>query len=191
MVGHPYSQKHSHAGNGHITSPATHDPPNKTFLPMDEKHLQPAIGVPTDSVHLQQRLHKQKAHYDLSHGTKKLPELNFSDIVRVRPMLVGQQEWEKAIVLEKNSEPRTYNVRTRTGILRRNRRDLVKQHGGESEPAYQPSAEQRTLPEDKEGEDIIEEAESENIRQQPTVCRRSSSRCNPPDRYGGWDINTY
>ena len=107
---------------------------------MDDKHLQPAKRVSTDSVQLQQRLHKQKAHYDLSgpKEQKKLPELNSGDIVWVRPMLVGQQEWEEAIVVEKHSEPRSYNayVRTRTGILRRNRRDLVKQPRGESEPAY-------------------------------------------------------
>ena len=191
MVGHPYVQKYSDAGNGHITSPATHEPPNKNLqrLPMDEKHLEPAFTVSTDSVQLQQRLHKQKAHYDQSHGTKELPELNTGDLVRVRPMLVGQQEWEEAIVVEKHSEPRSYNVRTRTGILRRNRRDLVKQRGGESEPPVEPSGEQRTLSKDKE-EDITEEAEGENIGQQPTVCRRSSRRCNPPDRYGDWDIST-
>ena len=161
----------------------------KTLLPMDEKHLEPAVTVSTDSVQLQQRLHKQKAHYDQSHGTKELPELNSGDIVRVRPMLLGQQEWEEAIVVEKHSEPRSYNVRTRTGILRRNRRDLVKQRGGESEPPVEPSGEQRNLSKDKE-EDITEEAQGENIGQQPTVCRRSSRRCNPPDRYGDWDIST-
>ena len=113
----------------------------KIWLPMDEKHLEPAVTVSTDSVKLQQRLHKQKAHYDQSHGTKELPELNSGDIVRVRLILVGQQEWEEALVVEKHSEPRSYNVRTRTGILRRNRRDLVKQRGGESEPPVEPSGE--------------------------------------------------
>ena len=106
LVGHSRVLKHSDAGNGHITSPATHEPPNKTLLPMDEKHLEAAVTVSTDSVQLQQRLHNQKEHRDQSHGTKELPELNSGDIVRVRPMLVGQQEWEEAIVVEKHSEPR-------------------------------------------------------------------------------------
>ena len=103
---------------------------------------------------------RRNPQYDQSHGTKELPELNSGDIVRVRPMLVGQQEWEEAIVVEKLSEPRSYNVWTRTGILRRNRRDLVKQRGEESEPAVEPSGERRTLPKDQGGEGITEEAQS-------------------------------
>ena len=72
----------------------------KTLLPMDEKHLEPAVIVSTDSVQLQQRLHKQRAHYDQSHGTKELPELNSGDIVRVRPMLrVGRgHSWWRSTV---------------------------------------------------------------------------------------------
>ena len=63
----------------------------------------------------------QKKYYDRT--AKNLPPLNPNDTVRYQ----GKQTWEPAVILDRHSAPRSYNIKTAEGrVLRRNRRHLRK-----------------------------------------------------------------
>ena len=92
----------------------------KTTLPTNPKLLEPEIrqNIQKDLI---KRQNVQKKYYD--QNTTKLPELSEGDRVRVQ-----QQDgtWKPAVVTKKSPQPRSYVVQTKDGVLRRNRRHLMK-----------------------------------------------------------------
>ena len=82
--------------------------------------LEPQINVNVKEK-LKHRQTTQKKHYDKT--VKILPTLQPNDTVRYQ----GKQSWEPAVVLDRHSAPRSYNIKTAEGtVLRRNRRHLKK-----------------------------------------------------------------
>ena len=96
----------------------------RTRLPMTDRHLRPEWPS-HDSVRMSDEAHKNrnKHYYDLRHGVRPLPELHPGDTVRVKDD--SQKKWdETATVIGPAGTPRSYQVQTPRGVLRRNRRHL-------------------------------------------------------------------
>ena len=90
----------------------------RSNLPLAGKMLEPDVpeGV---RARLHYRQQRQKKIYDKTART--LPNLKLGDVVRYQKGHL----WKPAVVVDKLSNPRSYNIRTDTGtILRRNRRHL-------------------------------------------------------------------
>ena len=149
-------------------------------LPMTTKSLQPS--VPTLAKRqLQKSQKKQKYYYD-GH-TKSLPPLEPDDVVRYQT----PTHWEPAVIIQKHSAPRSYDLITTSGrTIRRNRRHLKPTQ--EIRPAVIPPID----------DDISESSGSPlqssrpdstlsntNTNQQVTERRTRSGRLvKPPLRYG-------
>ena len=149
-------------------------------LPMTTKSLQPS--VPTLAKRqLQKSQKKQKYYYD-GH-TKSLPPLEPDDVVCYQT----STHWEPAVIIQKHSAPRSYDLITTSGrTIRRNRRHLKPTQ--EIRPAVIPPID----------DDISESSSSPlqssrpdstlsntNINQQVTERRTRSGRLvKPPLRYG-------
>jgi len=90
----------------------------RSKIPATTKLLQPRV---TDGrSQLQSRQDKQKAYHD--RHVKELKPLKPGDVVRIR----HNGEWMRGVVRNRHHAPRSYVVKTHTGVLlRRNRRHLI------------------------------------------------------------------
>ena len=87
-------------------------------LPLTAKALKPS--VPTEAKSLLQDCQRKQKHYYDKHS-KSLPPLTQDDVVRYQT----STSWEPAVITQKHSAPRSYNLITASGnIIRRNRRHL-------------------------------------------------------------------
>ncbi|XP_072031941.1 uncharacterized protein [Amphiura filiformis] len=93
----------------------------RTLLPMSDKLLQPRVI--DESKNMKQRIQKQAQNYNKS--AKDLEPLQEGDVVRMKPLVQGQKNWQKAIVSRRLDE-RSYVVETPTAVYRRNRVHLKK-----------------------------------------------------------------
>jgi len=91
----------------------------RSRIPATHKALKPKI-VENAHEQLIDRQERYKQQYD-KHA-HSLPSLKSGDVVRVR----RNRRWEPAVVEAKHQAPRSYIIRGETGILRRNRRHLMK-----------------------------------------------------------------
>ena len=109
-------------------------------------------------------------------------------------------EWEEAIVEGKHSQPRSYTIRTERGTLRRNRKDLVKQPGGEETVVQEEECrsevqesnidtETRGVKQDEGRSEVHRGDDTETQGAESMPSRRSGRIIRPPDRYGEWDLN--
>ena len=94
----------------------------KTILPVTEELLVPRVVSPEKvQDRVQHYKHLQKKAYDKK--SQNLPALKKGDVVRI------QEEkgfLKKGIVVQETNYPRSYQVKTSSGIFRRNRRHLLK-----------------------------------------------------------------
>ena len=87
-------------------------------LPLTAKALKPSVPIEAKTL-LQDCQKKQKHYYD--RHSKSLPPLTQDDVVRYQT----PTSWEPAVITQKHSAPRSYNLVTASGnIIRRNRRHL-------------------------------------------------------------------
>ena len=92
----------------------------RSILPMTTVLLEPQISRGTKEK-LKQRQTNQKHLYD--RGARPLSDLKPNDTIRYK----RNKSWEQAVVIDRHSSPRSYNIRTAEGTtLRRNRRQLKK-----------------------------------------------------------------
>jgi len=110
----------------------------RTLLPMSEKLLRPRVI--NEENNMKQRLQRQAKNYNKS--AKDLEPLQEGDVVRMKPLVQGQKNWQKAIVARRLDE-RSYVVETPTAIYRRNRVHLRKTQ--ETPPTVPASQQQETL----------------------------------------------
>jgi len=95
----------------------------RTLLPITRTLLEPKPLTTTEvTAHLQRRMETQKRQFDK--GSKPLSELNIGDSVWVQPA-DGQRKWIRGTVISRYG-PRSYEVNTNTGVIRRNRIHLRK-----------------------------------------------------------------
>ena len=95
-------------------------------LPLTAKSLEPSVPEGVKS-QLKNRQKKQKDQYDKC--TKNLLPLEPDDIVRYQT----STSWEPAVIIQRHSAPRSYDlITTRGNIIRRNRRHLKRT--GETRP---------------------------------------------------------
>ena len=146
-------------------------------LPLTVKALQPSVPKEVKT-HLQNCQKKQKQYYD--RHAKSLPPLTKDDVVRYQT----STSWEPAVITQKHSAPRSYDLVTTNGnVIRRNRRHL------------KPTQEARptiTLPLDDDDTDIPltssrpaqpVPAPSANTSQVSEKRTRSGRLVRPPPRY--------
>jgi transposase InsO family protein len=92
----------------------------RNTLPMIPSQLDP---LPPPSPQLRQKEEEMrmraKINYDSHHGARPLPQLQPEDSVYIPNMKTP------GTVVQQRDEPRSYNVSTPSGILRRNRRQLI------------------------------------------------------------------
>lgn len=114
----------------------------------------------------EQQKAKQKFYYD--RGTKNLPELLVGDHVRFKHKT---NTWtQKANVLSE-VQPRSYTIQTEDGaLLRRNRRDLLKE----------PASEEQRFEAAEQSHRMFETPSGTQIQEQTP--RRSSRNVKPPER---------
>jgi hypothetical protein len=93
----------------------------RTLLPMSDKLLEPRVIDETSN--MKQKLTKQAKNYNKS--AKDLTPLQEGDVVRMKPLVQGQKNWQRAIVSRRLDE-RSYVVETPTAVYRRNRVQLRK-----------------------------------------------------------------
>ena len=87
-------------------------------LPFTAKSLEPSVPEGAKS-QLQNRQKKQKDQFDKH--TKSLPPLKPDDVVRYQT----STSWEPAVIVQRHSAPRSYDlITTRGNIIHRNRRHL-------------------------------------------------------------------
>lgn len=85
---------------------------------MTAKSLEPSVLEKARS-QLQKRQKKQKDHYD--QHTKNLPPLKPDDVVRYQTLT----SWEPAVIIQRHSAPRSYDlITTCANVIRRKRRHL-------------------------------------------------------------------
>lgn len=97
----------------------------KTLLPATSKLLQPQASEPSDEREkLVERQNRQKYYFNRT--AKDLHPLDKGDVVRMKPLRLGEKKWRKALVIEKRDQ-RSYTVETADGgVYRRNRVQLRK-----------------------------------------------------------------
>ena len=120
----------------------------------------------------------QKRYYDRRHRVKDMPPLRTGDGV-----WIPDQDIHGTVQAEHST--RSYTVRTPSGIIRRNRRDL------NLYPVQNTSTLQH---EESEDTSVIPPIQMDHEDQSegtviPSTLRRSSRTTHPPDRYGVW-LNT-
>ena len=93
----------------------------RTLLPTSAALLQPKII--NDSAKMKQKIQKQAEQFNKT--AKDLPPLDEGDVVRMKPLIQGKKNWQKAIVTKRLDE-RSYMVETSTAVYRRNRVHLKK-----------------------------------------------------------------
>ena len=153
----------------------------KTTLPVTSQLLKPAVIEPKkvqESRRLSQA--KQKAYYD--RHAKELPILKPGDQVRFDT----PNGLKAAVVISKRNEPRSYLIRTTTGmVLRRNRRHLYLSHG------HQGLTNESDIESDQSEEQVPPErgnpANEQRLNQpqaEPLYHTRSGRTVIKPNRYG-------
>ena len=97
----------------------------KTHLPTMNQLLQPQASKPADDrARLIERQHKQKWYHNRS--TKYLKPFEKGNAVRMRPLRPDEEEWRKALVVDRHGQ-RSYTVATSDGgTYRRDRVHLRK-----------------------------------------------------------------
>ena len=93
----------------------------RTLLPTSAALLHPKII--NDSAKMKQKIQKQAEQFNKT--AKDLPPLDEGDVVRMKPLIQGKKNWQKAIVTKRLDE-RSYMVETSTAVYRRNRVHLKK-----------------------------------------------------------------
>lgn len=92
----------------------------RTLLPVKEDFYEP-IPLPDVKKKIEKSHEKQAKYYD--RGSIELVDLQIGDTIRMK--LPGQKVWTKGIVLSKEGK-RSYKVKVRGSVYRRNRRQLIK-----------------------------------------------------------------
>ena len=127
---------------------------------------------------------------------KDLPPLEVGDVVRIQPQQSGQP-WIKALV-ENCSGPRSYDVMTENGTLRRRNRRHLRKTNEEFHPCNNPTVDTEFDDDDlglsneskdrdyNEGADErqSDEGQSDGEHRHRTVVTRSGRCVRPPQRYG-------
>ena len=104
----------------------------RTGIPAPGDQLRPTTKVHKKAIEARKKAIKgMKKMYD--RGTVVLPSLRPGDAVSLQPMKLGVNEWTRGTVVQKLQD-RSYVVRTERGILRRNRKHMVKIPATSAEP---------------------------------------------------------
>jgi hypothetical protein len=91
----------------------------RTRIPVSRKLLDPTIIDPkTVRDRLRSRIESQQHYYD--RGSRALKPLQEGDMVWIQPLGGQKEQWEKGQVLRQTND-RSYEVKTQQGMLRRNR----------------------------------------------------------------------
>ena len=102
----------------------------KTLLPTAASLLKPR-GINQDDELTKLRHSQKQQALQYNKTAKDLPTLEEGDVVRMKPFILGEKKWRKAIVTRRYDE-RSYQVDTGNGTYRRNRMHLRK--SDETEP---------------------------------------------------------
>ena len=154
--------------NGYCPSKLLMSRKLRTIVPISCEQRKPQVP---DTETLKAREEKlkadQKRNFDRHRGVRELPQLNPGD-------LTWLPDFQTEAVVEEEIAPRSYNVSTAQGTVRRNRRDLIQSPNQEnSDPVSEGPGEQTE--------------QSEAPREEP-VQRQSSRVSRPPDQLNPkWD----
>ena len=109
----------------------------KTTLPTSETLLKPKL-VKNVSSNLKEKRNAEKSFYD--RNSRKLPQIHEGDDVRIR----RDNIWEPGHVVKRSNAPRSFVVKSRNQLYRRNRCDLLKTKEIFPEYTYMPSESSET-----------------------------------------------